>query len=198
MARTIAKDHREKRGHILKTAATVFASEGVARASMNHVARECGISKANIYHYYESKDALLYDILETYLSALRSRICELPLDGLSAGEKLHRIVSEVLLAYEGMDNEHKIQTEGIPLLAPEQQTVLRGYQRDMVRLLSEVLNDLAPDVFAGNQEKLRSATMSVFGMLNWFYMWNSGANETERREYSDLVARLTLNGVKGL
>ena len=62
MVRTIAKDYDDKRLHILTTAARVFAQEGIARASMSHLARDCGISKANIYHYYDSKDALLYDL----------------------------------------------------------------------------------------------------------------------------------------
>lgn len=198
MARTIAKDYDEKRVRILKTAASVFAREGFARASMNQIAKECGISKANIYHYYDGKDALLFDILETYLSELRDRVCNLHLGGISAQEKLHRIVFEALLAYEGMDNEHKIQTEGIPLLPPQQQDVLRGYQRDMVNLLSSVLKENAPRVFEGDKAKLRAATMSVFGMLNWFYMWNSKADKLARESYSELVAKMTLNGIKGL
>ncbi|WP_299083263.1 TetR/AcrR family transcriptional regulator [uncultured Ruegeria sp.] len=198
MARTIAKDYDEKRVRILKTAASLFAREGFARASMNQLAKECGISKANVYHYYDGKDALLFDILATYLSELRDRVCDLPLEGKSAAEKLRMIVCETLLAYEGMDNEHKIQTEGIPLLPPDQQEVLRGYQRDMVNLLADVLEELAPGVFAGDKRKLRAATMSVFGMLNWFYMWNSAANDAAREDYADLVAKLTLNGIKGL
>ncbi|MEY8840231.1 TetR/AcrR family transcriptional regulator, partial [Cribrihabitans sp. XS_ASV171] len=47
MARTIAKDHDQKRAQILKSAARVFAREGFDRASMTQLARECGISKAN-------------------------------------------------------------------------------------------------------------------------------------------------------
>ena len=82
MSRPIAKDHDEKRAHILKIAARVFADQGFARASMSQVAKDCGISKANIYHYYSSKDALLFDILDTYLSALRDRIIGLDLAGL--------------------------------------------------------------------------------------------------------------------
>ena len=198
MVRTIAKDHDEKRARILKTAAHVFAREGVARASMNQLAKECGISKANIYHYYDGKDALLYDILGTYLAELRNRICELPLEGLDAESRLHKIVSEVLLAYQGMDDEHKIQTEGISILPPEQQEVLRGHQRDMVNLLAGVLKDLAPGVFDGEKRKLRATTMSVFGMLNWFYMWNGRADKRARQEYAELVAKFAMFGVKGL
>lgn len=198
MARTIAKDYDEKRAHILKTAAGVFAGEGFARSSMAQVARKCGISKANIYHYYDSKDALLFDILDSYLSALRDRICGLDLDGLDPGEKLHLIVSETLLAYEGMDHEHQIQTEGIPLLPPEQQKILKGYQRDMVEQMSAILTEVAPEVLARDAARLRAATMSVFGMLNWFYMWNRDASISARESYADLVAGITLNGVRGL
>ena len=198
MPRTIAKDHDAKRAHILKTAARVFAEEGFARASMNQLARACGISKANIYHYYDSKDALLFDILDSYLSELRDRICELPAAGIAAEARLRAIVLETLLAYEGMDHEHKIQTEGIPLLPEDRQRILRGYQRQMVAALGAALSGVAPQVFAGDPRKLRAATMSVFGMLNWFYMWNRSADRAAREEYADLVTALTLNGVRGL
>lgn len=198
MARPIAKDHNAKREHILKTAARVFADTGFARASMSQVAKDCGVSKANIYHYYGSKDALLFDILYTYLRALRDRIQALPLEGASPQAQLKLTVAETLHAYDGMDDEHKIQMEGIPLLPKDQQEVLKGFQRDMVNQMSRIVAALAPDVFAGDKSKLRSTVMSVFGMLNWFYMWNTGADDKARSEYADLVTQLTLSGVKGL
>ena len=198
MARPIAKDHDAKRAHILKTAARVFAETGFARASMSQVARDCGISKANIYHYYGSKDALLFDILDTYLLELRNRILLLPLATMAPSDQLHAIVAETLHAYEGMDDEHKIQTEGLPLLPEDQQRILKGYQRDMVAQLSGVIASVAPEVFAQDRQKLKATVMSVFGMLNWFYMWSSGADATARSQYADLVTKLTLSGVKGL
>ncbi|MGX9349697.1 TetR/AcrR family transcriptional regulator [Shimia sp. W99] len=195
MARTIAKDHDQKRENILKAAARVFANEGFDRASMSMLARDCGISKANIYHYYDSKDAILYDILETYLSALRDRICGIDLDGLDPQEKVFRVVREILMAYQGADDEHRVQINGVEMLPPEQQKVLRGYQRDMVTFLSDILEQAAPDVLGADNAKLRAATMSVFGMLNWYYMWNTGAGTQAREDYARLVSNLTLGGV---
>lgn len=198
MARPRAKDHDAKREHILKTAARVFAETGYVRASMSQLAKDCGISKANIYHYYGSKDALLFDILDTYLRALRARLLSLPSSGLNPDAQLKAIIVETLHAYEGMDEEHKIQTEGIPLLNKDQQAILKGYQRDIVSQMSGIVAAIAPDVFGDNRQKLRSTVMSVFGMLNWFYMWNNGANDKARTEYGELVTQLTLNGIKGL
>ncbi|UWQ91631.1 TetR/AcrR family transcriptional regulator [Aliisedimentitalea scapharcae] len=198
MARTIAKDHDQKRTQILQSAAKVFAEQGFDRASMTQLARECGISKANIYHYYDSKDAILYDILDTYLRDLRDRICGIDLVGADAAERLRRIVAEVLRAYQGADHEHQVQIGAMSALPEDQQKQMRAYQRDMVRFLSDAVRDTAPEVFDGQEDKLRSATMSVFGMLNWYYMWNTGAGTQAREDYAVLVTNLTLNGVKAL
>ena len=198
MARTIAKDHDEKRGQILQSAAKIFATEGFDRASMTQLARDCGISKANIYHYYDGKDAILYDLLETYLRGLRDRVCGIELTGLPPEAQLHKVVREILLAYQGSDHEHRVQVNGVGRLPDEQQSVLRGYPREMVQLVSDILKRVAPEALGTDKGKLRAATMSVFGMLNWYYMWNSGAGTQAREEYARLVGDLTLMGVRGL
>lgn len=196
MARTIAKDHDEKRAQILRTAAKVFAEEGFDRASMNRIASACGISKANIYHYYDGKDVLLFDLLDGYLRELRDRICVRPAPGQGAEDRLRATVSEILRAYQGADDHHKVQIAATSALPEDQQEVLRVYQRDLVRHLSAILLDIAPDLDK-DKVRLRSLTMSLFGMLNWYYMWNSGAGVEAREDYAALVADLTLHGLQG-
>ncbi|MEM7320692.1 MAG: TetR/AcrR family transcriptional regulator, partial [Pseudomonadota bacterium] len=193
-----AKDYDEKRKQILKSAARVFAREGFDRASMTQLAKECGISKANIYHYYNSKDAILFDILDTYLRDLRELICGIDLTGLTAEQQLHNVVLEILLAYQGVDDEHRVQTGGMSALPVEQQRQLRGYQRDMVNFVSGIIASNAPDVFCDDAAKLRQATMSVFGMLNWYYMWNPNSDAAARKDYAKVVAALTIRGLPGL
>lgn len=197
MARTIAKDYEEKRRQILKSAAKVFATEGFDRASMAQLARECGISKANIYHYYESKDAILFDILDDYLSGLKRRICSEKLDGLTPEARLRRVVSAILMAYEGQDFEHKVQMNALGALPDGQQDLLRGYQRDLVRFTADVVSACAPGLVA-DKAKRRGVTMSIFGMLNWFHMWNGNATRKEREDYAALVCDLTLGGLHSI
>lgn len=198
MARTIAKDHAAKRAQILKSAAKVFADEGFDRASMSQLAKTCGISKANIYHYYESKHALLFDLLDNYLSALRDRLCAVPLSETDPASSLRAIILETLLAYQGADDEHRVQSSGLSALPADQQRTLRAYQRDMVQHMSAILSRCAPGKFTNDPGKLRATTMSVFGMLNWFYMWHPGADEAARRDYAAQVSNLTLGGLNAL
>ena len=198
MARTIAKDHDTKRQVILDRAAQLFADEGFDRTSVSRVAQACAISKANIYHYYSSKDDILFDILDSYLSGLRDRICGLSSEGLSPEARFQQMIAEVLLAYQGADNEHRLQVGSLGFLPEARQEILRTYQRDLVRHASGLIADIAPKIFREDKAKLRATTMSVFGMLNWFYMWNRNADARARMEYADLVCGLCLRGIPRL
>ena len=198
MARTIAKDHDEKRGQILAAAAKVFAEQGFDRASMSQLAAACGISKANIYHYYDSKDALLFDLIDSHLSALRDEIVAIDGKGLGAEAHLHAVVLAVLMSYRGADEKHRIQDTALAALPEDQRRILRDYQREMVAHLAAIVHRLAPEVFGDDRRKLRAATMSVFGMLNWFYKWNHDESEKARARYADMVTALVVRGVKGL
>ncbi|MAM61577.1 TetR/AcrR family transcriptional regulator [Maritimibacter sp. UBA3975] len=197
-ARSIARDHDEKRAQILAAAARVFATEGYDRSSMTRLADEVGISKANIYHYYPSKEALLYDILDSHLRSLRDMVLSLDLTGLTAEEQLRAVVRAIMLAYEGYDYKHRIQMNEMALLPDDQQRELRGLQRDLVRFLSDLLTRLAPDRLGGDPAKQRSATMAVFGMLNWYFTWARGAGPADREDYSAVVADMVLGGVKSV
>ena len=198
MARTIAKDYGAKRRLILDRAAKLFADEGFDRASVSAVAKACNISKANIYHYYKSKDEILFDILDRYLSALDVRICGMETKGMTAEERFRATIVEVLLAYQGADNEHRLQTNSLVYLPDEKRAVLVGYQRNLVAHFSALVEAIAPEVFANDKAKLRSATMSLFGMLNWFYMWNRDESDTARKDYAEVVCKLCLQGIPGL
>ena len=196
MARTIAKDHEVKRRQILKVAAKVFAQEGYDRASVSQVALACSISKANIYHYYGSKEDLLFDILDSYLSGLRDRICNFEAPNLSPSAYFEALLVEFLMAYQGADDEHRLQTIELPRLSSARQAPLKGYQRELVASVSSALSAVGAENLCDSPSKLKAVTMSVFGMLNWFYMWNGSAGEEERRAYGGTVARLTLRGVE--
>ncbi|SIO02159.1 TetR/AcrR family transcriptional regulator [Vannielia litorea] len=198
MARPIAADHEEKREHILLTAARVFAEGGYDRASMAQVARACGVSKALIYHYYDSKEALLFDILDVHLKRLRDRIRAVEAEEAEARPRLIAMLRVILRDYEGADHKHQLQMNALATLPEPSQAVLKDYQRDMVRRLSAALAALAPPELAASGARLRDVTMSVFGMLNWFHMWQPHATPEARDDYAGLVAALALDGLKGV
>ena len=146
MARPIAKDYGTKRRLILNQAARLFANEGFDRTSVSRVAQACEISKANVYHYYGGKDEILFDILDAYLSGLRDRIVGMDLADQTAQKRFSLTITEILLAYQGADFEHRLQANVMGHLPPKQQAILQGYQKDLVSHLSGLVSGIAPQV----------------------------------------------------
>lgn len=193
MPRGIAHDHSEKRGAIRKGAAAYFATNGYDRASMTGAAAHCGVSKALIYHYYGSKDALLYDILHTHLSDLVETVDAVP----EGTDQLRLLIRAILLAYRNADAEHKLQADAMAALAPDKREPLMALQRRLVMVMSDALQAASPETMS-DPDRLRPVTMTVFGMLNWFYMWHRPGKGIGREEYADLMTDMVLGGIKGL
>ncbi len=186
MPRGIARDHDAKRAALRKGAATYFAAHGYDRASMTGAARECGVSKALIYHYYGSKQALLFDILNAHLSDLASVV-----DG-ARGDGLGALIAAILAAYADADAEHKLQLDALATLPPDMRAPLIDLQRRIVAAMSGAVARERPEL---GGDRLRAVTMSIFGILNWFYMWHRPGKGLSRDQYAELVANFVRGGI---
>lgn len=189
MPRGVARDHDAKRAALRRGAAAYFARLGYDRASMTGAARECGVSKALIYHYYDSKEALLFDILDAHLSELVEVVEEAGEDGIPG------LIRAVLSAYEDADAEHKLQIDALETLPADLKEPLIALQRRLVTAMSDAVRARRPDLDAG---RLRAVTMSVFGILNWMYMWHRPGKGLSRAEFAELSSEFVLGGLNGL
>ncbi len=197
MARTRAKDHDAKRAEIMNVAARTFADAGYHGASMSALARECGVSKALIYHYYSSKEALLFDIIESHLADLIEAVEAVDDPAVEPRERLGLLVAALLDAYRDADAEHKVQINAMSALPPEDQGKLRELERRLVTIFSEPIRALNPDLFDG-KPFLKPVTMSLFGMLNWAFMWFRDKGPVTRAEYARIATDLLVSGVRSL
>lgn len=197
MARTRAVDFEEKQRGILTSAAAVFAEIGMEKASMSMIASHSNVSKALLYHYYPSKDALIFDIVRTHLTELEGAIEAADRTDVTPQERLRLLVKAVLKNYEGADNEHKVQLNGTDALSQEQISELQAIERRLVKRFSGVIHAINPNL---NRDKplLMPVTMSLFGMLNWVYMWFRPNGPITRDEYADIATTLILEGVKAV
>jgi len=195
MARTRAEDFDDKRRAILRAAASVLAEQGAERASMARIADRAEVSKALLYHYYPGRDALVFAVIETHLGALDRAVAAADRPGAPAPDRLRALVHAVLEAYRDADDAHKVQLDGTPRLPEAQRAALVEIERRIVRRFAAVIRLVAPDLPA---ERLMPVTMSLFGMMNWVYMWFRDGGSLSRSGYADLATDLILNGVHGL
>lgn len=187
MARPRAADYEDKRGSILSEAAKLFAAAGYDRTSMSEIAQALGVSKALFYHYYPSKDALLYAIIRDHLVHLVETAKAADEPSRSPEIRLTAVIEAIFACYRGADAEHKVQINHLSQLPEAQKDELKALERRLVTCLSDVVRAVRPDI---PPAKLRPVTMSLFGVLNWKYMWFREGGAMSEAEYSALVVRM--------
>ena len=196
MARPRATNYDDKRKAILDRSAELFSEYGYDRASMNRIAEACGVSKANLYHYYKDKDELLFDVIRFHLQDLLEVVEAARDTALNPFDQLRAFAAALLEAYRDADAQHNVQISSLRFLSDERQVVLKGMERDLVLTFSDAVAGVAPQL--KGTRLLKPVTMSLFGMLNWHYLWFKGAGAMTRADYADLVTRLIADGARDL
>jgi hypothetical protein len=87
------------------------------------------------------------------------------------------------------------QLDALSSLPEDKQTHLRALQRRLVACMSDCVREIEPERFRTRPELLAPVTMSVFGMLNWFYLWYKPGGPVDRDAYADIVADLVIGGL---
>src|SRR5437867_5365848 len=72
--RAFALPIQSRRAEICRTAAQIFRDQGYDATSVSDIARALGITKAGLYHYFESKEALLFEITSYGLDRVRDEV----------------------------------------------------------------------------------------------------------------------------
>ncbi len=94
----------ERREQILSGSLRLFATKGLAATKISDIAASAGMSQGLVYHYYESKESIFVELIQTAFLKMNKAALELEHLPLPPREKI-RIAIEQLL--RGLDkNEH--------------------------------------------------------------------------------------------
>ncbi|MDR8773229.1 HTH-type transcriptional repressor KstR2 [Burkholderia multivorans] len=197
MARTRAPDHESQREQILDLAAEKFAQTSYPSASMSDLATASGTSKARLYHYYESKEAILFDLLDRYTKRLMLIIAEVEgtsqRRGLSEREAFAELVRAFLAEYETSHSRHVALLNDVKYLEDAQREIVLDRQRDIVAAFARQLARAYPDRIS--KENQTSVTMMVFGMINWTFTWLKPGGRLGYRDFAEQVIDMIERGL---
>lgn len=166
------KKSDEQKEKIARIATDIFIQKGYKGTSLQDIALEVGITKAGIYHYFKTKEEILYHILATYdennvkiFAGIRAEIKD---GGMESTEALKRIIR----GYAELSSSKL----NINLLAMRERDQLTGKNRENYRKINQgIFTRLKKDV-AGikNLKKsldLNTIVFMIISMSAWFGYW---------------------------
>jgi AcrR family transcriptional regulator len=191
MTRETVVDSRQE---ILRTAARLFQQRGYDATSMNDVAAALKLSKGGLYHHFQSKDEILFEIMNHAMEITQERVLN-PVRAISDPEErlraLIRLHIEVVLSPR--DREITVMLHENHPLPPALRKRINARKKDYIHFLESLMTEVQNKAQHQTRGKVspRAAAFALLGMINWIYQWYKPEGELQARnlipQFTDLI-----------
>ena len=128
----------DTRARIMETAEALFRRLGYAKTAVADIAGELGMSPANVYRFFPSKNAIVQAICGRCLGELDAKAFAVARSGGPASERLERLVLEIL-AYHKENLLTEKRVHDIVLVAIEDSWEAIQAHKETIRSVTELI-----------------------------------------------------------
>ena len=156
-------------GKILDHATQVFCEKGYEGASMRDLSRATGMSLAGMYHYFGSKERLLYLIQKHTFSTIVGQLRERLKETSNPEQGIRAFIQNHLEYFLGHQQAMKVLSHEDDVLNGAYGREIGEIKREYYKICRELLDRYKAE--KGLKFDSRTAVLSLFGMMNWIYTW---------------------------
>ncbi len=179
---------------IYTKAAEIFHAQGFDATSMSTIAAAVELTKAGLYYYIESKEDLLFAIMDYAMGRLESTVIE---PSRALDDPTERLLSIIArhgrLLTEG-NKAITILTDEIEGLKPKHRKQILDRKRVYFEFVRGTLDELAA---AGRLRPVdtTAATFSLFGTLLWLPRWFSPGGRLSSEQVIAEISKIATGGL---
>lgn len=200
MARPAAAAARTPRGgqrrreELLEVACRIFAEKGFDGAALQDIADEFGVLKGSLFHYIQSKDELLYEIIEGVYTGAQAAVWSKAVQDLPAVERLRCVITAYVEYISHHLDEVTVWLHDFKALPEQQRESIRRYEERDRRQLLELIRQAQAEGGIRPDVDPSLASLALLGTMNWVHRWFQPRRVTAR-EIGDSFADYFLQGL---
>jgi TetR/AcrR family transcriptional regulator, cholesterol catabolism regulator len=196
---TMHQPRKRRDQEVIDAAAKVFYERGFAGASVQDVADELGILKGSLYHYIETKEDLLFRLLEQLHNEIQAILEEVAAtDGLEPLQQLELYVrKQVLFNLENLPRV-TVYYNDYERLSPDRRAHITACRRAHERYVTAVIEQAQRAGDANPELDARLLSNFIHGAFIWTYRWYRPGGKASREKVADTCAEFALRGVVGV
>ncbi len=190
------KDANERRREILEKAAKLICEKGFQGASLRDIASACGLTKAGLYHYCQSKDDLLLDIMNYGMDMFDDQVLLKVMPIEDPVERLRECMRRnVQLVTEDRTKEVTIILHEHATLTGDARARINARKKRYVRFLETSFTEAIRD---GRLRPVnpKVAAFSFLGQVLWIYKWFRADGAIPAAELATEMERLFFDGLE--
>lgn len=190
-----AEGTQRRRREILDTAADIFFRKGYDATSIQDIATEVGILKGSLYYYIDSKDDLLFEIIdEAFRASLEAldRLRRVPGDAL---DRIHALVRTHVHVFASTRVKSAVFFREFRSLSAERQEIIRREGEVYTEFLRDQIREGQKQGLVDPALDPKLTSIGIIGMLNAMSFWYKADGDEPPDAIGDEFARLVIGGL---
>jgi AcrR family transcriptional regulator len=164
-------DPEERSRAILETAAKLICVKGFAGTGIQEIAEACDLTKAGLYHYIQSKENLLLEIMSYGMDLFEEQVLSQVIEIADPLERLKTCMAKnIRLVTRGWSKEITIILHEHATLHGPAAKQINARKKRYVRFLEDSFQE-AVDKGLIRKVNPKIAAFSFLGMVLWIYKW---------------------------
>ena len=176
---------------ICQTAAKLFSEKGYTQSTMADISHESGMSKGGIYHFFSTKEEILFAILNRFMDEILYQLKEKLQTITDPCERIHTIIHhDIHYSCKNwcetrvmLHEEHNLPSTYLQIIRKKEKEYVRIVRSAVGNLIHSKKNDL---------QKINLVTYLLLGMINWNYKWYNPMGKVKPTHLADSIYDLFL------
>src|SRR5437868_5600449 len=186
------------RRDILHTAARLFQQRGYDATSMNDVAAALKLSKGGLYHHFQSKDEILFDLMSHAMDITEERVLN-PVRAIpNPEERLRTLIRRhIAVVLSERDREITVMLHENHPLSPGLRKRINARKKDYVHFMENLIADVQRARGSKGTVTPRAAAFALLGMINWIYQWYRPDGTLQEESIAQQYTEIFFQGALG-
>jgi TetR/AcrR family transcriptional regulator, cholesterol catabolism regulator len=184
----------DKRHEIYEKALELFISEGYEQTPLSKIAKAMGITKAGLYHYFKSKEELLFFIHEQNLRRDLLPIVEAAGKISDPKDRISYLIDSYTESSMSRDPSQRMLIHELGNLTPEHRKIILIAWRKFFDIFRDTIFELE---ITGRSKKINKtfAAFALIGMCRWTFNWYDPRRKDSAKEVCDTYKEIFFNGI---
>jgi AcrR family transcriptional regulator len=177
-----------------QAAAKLFAVRGYHSTSVRDIARELGMNQSSLYHYFKSKEEILFKLMNDAMDEALKVLEGISASRLSPEKRLLKILGFYTRYYTKEQERETLLVNEMNSLGEASRAILIEKQRRYVSLIRSMLNDLKA---RGLMKEIHPtvAAFAFFGMVHYTIKWYRRDGEIDVERLADSYVEIFTRGI---
>jgi AcrR family transcriptional regulator len=184
------------RARVLTAAVELFATKGFDGTSVQQIVRRAAVTKGAMYHYFRSKDDLLYEIYHALISVQLAELDEILSRRMSPPDTVRAIITNLIGTTAARAAETAVFAREMHRLDDERLAAIRADRRRYHETFRALIEKAQADGSFSAAASAETVTLMVFGMINQLPTWYRPTGPKTSAQLADEVTAFVLAALR--